>query len=681
MVDFGVNNPRIRLNWEKSDRVFPIDHSKYRPQSFSLIDSELSESQLGQLLTNIGIFRDSVVFMSALGKARGVGAHTGGYDIIPEALIARALIKGNPEVFHKHSYDTAGHRAADKYVGAAADGHISWGDLWGYRMPGMGLPGHPEKRTTPGIESSDGRLGHRWAFANGISLANLKKSIFIHDSDGSQQEGLNYEAARFAVEHGLKQILLIDDNKATISGRPKDYFSKWNLAKVHEAWGLKVFQCNPEDERVDASPMQYHVVARAGVQRLYKVMRDAINASMDGPVSVILDRPMVPGIPGVEGTPQGHDAIALDPALNYLKLRGHNEAAEILNSVSPLKRTAVSFQGSGDKWGSKRSKFGETLADILEMSAEVRENTKILDSDLEGSNGLIHVKKRFPSEQYPGLYIQGGIAEGNNLAAACGFGEDPRKQGVFSTFAAFQEMLISIIRMADLNDYRALIHFSHSGVDDMADNDCHFGINNFFAACGLSDSSIRLYMPADEMQMSSLVRMVFGDPGLRFIYSTRSKVPNILDENGRNFFDSDNGYEFVPGKDELIRDGKDGFVISYGDMLYRSLDAVEQLRGRGIDVGLINKPSLNVVDEGMMKKVGDSGFAVVVEGQSEDNGLGIRYGTWLSERDYHPKFRRMGITKPGISGLWHQVDYQGLSPCHIKDKILRLTGHEDLINV
>jgi hypothetical protein len=38
-------------------------------------------------------------------------------------------------------------------------------------------------------------------------------------------------------------------------------------------------------------------------------------------------------------------------------------------------------------------------------------------------------------------------------------------------------------------------------------------------------------------------------------------------------------------------------VVSFGEMLYRSWDAVLRVRQQGLDVGLINKPSLNVVDE------------------------------------------------------------------------------------
>ena len=75
----------------------------------------------------------------------------------------------------------------------------------------------------------------------------------------------------------------------------------------------------------------------------------------------------------------------------------------------------------------------------------------------------------------------------------------------------------------------------------------------------------RLYFPADQHQMRAVVKRVFGDSGLRFVFSTRSPVPDILGSNGQPLFGG--GYQFVPGKDEVIREGTAGYVVSYGEIL------------------------------------------------------------------------------------------------------------------
>jgi transketolase C-terminal domain/subunit len=338
-----------------------------------------------------------------------------------------------------------------------------------------------------------------------------------------------------------------------------------------------------------------------------------------------------------------------------------------LNNVTAQK-TKVTFHGSSKEMGSNRTEFGNIVNGILDRMSDGDRvaNVLVVDSDLEGSTGLKGIRAKHPE-----VCINGGVQERGNFSAAAGFGFVSGKQGVFSTFSAFLEMVISEAAMARLNEANVLAHFSHAGVDDMADNTCHYGVNIWLAHSGLAEGDkTRLYFAADALQLKALVETIWNDEGIRYVFSTRSKVPFILNDDGSQFYGD--GYTFEPGKDEVIRHGTAGFVISYGELLYRALDAVEQARADGIDVGLINKPTLNVVDEAMMKKVGGTGFAVVVEGQNVNTGLGMRYGSWLLERDLTPKYAYMGVTKPGNGGLSEHVPYQGLAPEHILAKIRSL---------
>ena len=115
-------------------------------------------------------------------------------------------------------------------------------------------------------------------------------------------------------------------------------------------------------------------------------------------------------------------------------------------------------------------------------------------------------------------------------------------------------------------------------------------------------------------------------------------------------------------------------MVSYGEVLYRALDAIERARSSGIDVGLINKSTLNVVDEAVLERVGSTPFVLVAEGQNTETGLGMRYGTWLVERGFAPRFGRMGVTRPGIGGQAEQIPHQGLDPDSILKRICKLNG-------
>jgi transketolase len=624
---------------------FPIDLGAYQRITLNPSNPTLTAEQRASLKANIQLCRDAIVFFTATGAARGVGGHTGGpYDTVPEVMIMDALFRGSAEKFVPIFFDEAGHRVATQYLMSTLNGDLPAERLMEYRAAHSHLPGHPELGFTPGVKFSSGRLGHMWPYVNGVAMANPGKILFCLGSDGSQQEGNDAEAARLAVAQNLNVKLIIDDNDVTIAGHPSKYLTGCSTAKTLAGHGVKVLEGNGED-----------------LDDLYQRICTAINTP--GPVAVINHRPMCPGIVGLEGSTHGHDVVSVKVALEYLESHGQQAAADHLKDIKVPKNDAV-FLGSSDKWDANRNVFGDASVAILSRmsEAERKEKVRVVDSDLEGSCGLKKIH-----DAYPDVFISSGIMERGNFSAAAGFGMEKGKQGIFGTFSAFLEMCISEITMARLNNSNVLSHFSHSGIDDMADNTCHFGLNNMFADNGLSDGyDTNLYFPADPLQMKACLEAIFFNPGLRFVFSTRSKVPTILDSNGQEFFGGD--YKFVSGKDEIIREGTQGYIVSFGEALYRSLDAVERLKQEGIDVGLINKPTLNAIDEDMMAKIGKSPMILVVEAFNRKTGLGSRMGSWLLERGHTPKYAHLGTYKEGCGGLWEQFPHQGIDPAGIMAK-------------
>ena len=629
---------------------FPIDVSNYKHLSLDPAAPEMSSEDWSQFETNIGIVRDTVIFFTAIAGIKGLAGHSGGpYSIVPEILLGDAFIRGSKAVYPA-LFDEAGHRVAIQYAMSAFNGEMPFEKLLRYREFGEGLYGHPERDEELGVKFSSGRLGHMWPFVNGVARANPGKAVLLYGSDGSQQEGNDAEAARFAVARELELKLLLDDNNVTISGHPRIYVPGFDLAKTLEGHGLTVNVGEGEDWKA-----------------LFKRFQKAMNTP--GPVALVNRRLMAPGVPGIEGSPKGHDVIKAEPAIEYLEARGQSEAVEYLKAVEKPK-SSVTFKGSSDEAVGNRSEFGKIVSDILDtMTPEERvEKVVVIDSDLEGSCGLNHIRERHPE-----VFISSGVMERGNLSAAAGFGFDTGKQGIFATFSAFLEMVVSEVTMARLNKANLLCHFSHAGVDEIADNTCHFGINNFFADNGLpEDEPTGVYFPADGDQFRKVLDTIFHEPGMRFIFSNRSKLPYILKEDGSHFFGD--GYTFEKGRDDVIREGSAGYVVSYGELLYRALDAVEQAREKGIDVGLINKCTLNVADEAALEKAGKSPFVLVAEGQSQKTGLGMRYGTWLLERGLTPKYASMGAVRPGHGGIAEQVPFQGLAPSDILASIERLNG-------
>jgi transketolase len=623
-----------------ANETFPIDLSKLQPLKLDPAVTTLTDAQKATLKHNIQLCRDTIVFFTALAGAKGLSGHTGGaYDTVPELTIIRALIAGGAPIVPIF-YDESGHRVATQYLLSVLNGAMPAEKLLHYREFDSGLPGHPEKGLTPGVEFASGRLGHLWAFCNGVAMANPGKAVVVLGSDGAEMEGDNAEAARLAVGKQLNVKLFIDDNNVTIAGHPQDYMPGYDLTRTLSGYGLQTETTMGED--FDAL---YIDICRA--------------FSEQKPHALIIKRRMAPGIVGAEGDPEAHDALKADVAIKYLETRGgYEKAIEMLKAAKPSK-SPLTFKGSSGV-GKNRDDFGKIINEILDGMSEADRiaSVKVFDNDLEGSCGLHHIRKKHPE-----VFVRGGIMERGNYSAAAGFGADKGRQGIYATFAAFLEMCVSEITMARLNFSNVLAHFSHNGVDDMADNTCHFGINGMFADGGVTPvhgpDLTRLYFPVDQHQFAACVKRIFKDPGLRFVFSTRAPVPDILGEDGKPMYQ---GKPFEPGKDHIVRTAPagGGYVVAMGETVYRALDAVIRLQEQGVKVGLINKATLNVVDEEMMKTLSGAPFVLVAEGWNVKTGLGSRFGSYLLKAGFKGRYNHIGTNREGSGGLWQQMGHQGL---------------------
>jgi transketolase len=632
--------------------IFPIDLTQLKPLKLDPAVTELTDEQKATLRHNIQLCRDAIVFFTALAGAKGLSGHTGGaYDTVPEVMIVRSFIAHGAPIVPVF-YDEAGHRVATQYLLSVLDGAMPPEKLLHYREYDSGLPGHPEKMLTPGVEFSSGRLGHLWAFCNGVAIGNPGKAVVLLGSDGSQMEGDNAEAARLTVGKQLNVKVLVDDNNVTIAGHPQEYMVGYDLSRTLSGYGLTTETTMGED--LDALYID-----------LCRAFRDT------SPHALVIKRPMAPGIQGAEGSPHAHEVLKPETAIGYLENRGgYERAIEMLKAAKPEK-TSLTFKGSSGV-GKNRDDFGKIVNEILDGMSEAERlgSVRVFDNDLEGSCGLHHIRKR-----HPDVFVRGGIMERGNFSAAAGFGSSPGKQGIYGTFSAFLEMCVSEITMSRLNFSNVLAHFSHSGVDDMADNTCHFGINSMFADGGVkpghSDDTTRLYFPVDQHQFAACVKRIFNDPGLRFVFSTRAPVPDILDADGKPLYA---GKAFEPGRDYVVRDAGPGggYVVAMGETVYRALDAVIRLQEEGVNVGLINKPTLNVVDANMMKTLAAAPFVLVAEGWNVKTGLGSRFGSYLLRAGFKGKFNHIGTHLEGSGGLWQQMGYQGLDSDGIRSAISAL---------
>ena len=91
-------------------------------------------------------------------------------------------------------------------------------------------------------------------------------------------------------------------------------------------------------------------------------------------------------------------------------------------------------------------------------------------------------------------------------------------------------------------------------------------------------------------------------------------------------------------------------------------------------MGLVNKPTLNRLDEASMTRLCAAPFVLVVEGWNVKTGLGSRFGTELLRRGFRGRYDNLGTHREGSGGLWQQVGHQGLDSDGILAAVRRLAG-------
>ena len=130
-----------------------------------------------------------------------------------------------------------GQAAVSLYAVLADLGFFPVSDLDLFTQQGSFLGGHTED-TIPGVEAFTGSLGHGLSIASGMALGaridKKKFKVITLLGDGECQEGPIWEAAMFASQHKLNNLLAIVDNNGLSA---TDFISRYlDIAPFENKW-------------------------------------------------------------------------------------------------------------------------------------------------------------------------------------------------------------------------------------------------------------------------------------------------------------------------------------------------------------------------------------------------------------------------------------------------------------
>ena len=263
---------------------------------------------------------------------------------------------------------------------------------------------------------------------------------------------------------------------------------------------------------------------------------------------------------------------------------------------------------------------------LVALGAE-HEDIVVLDADLAGST-----KTGMFAKAYPDRHFNCGIAEGNMMAVAAGLaaaGMTPFASSfaMFASGRAYEQIRNSI-------GYPALnvkIGASHGGMSVGEDGASHQCCEDF--ALMRSIPGMTIICPADGVEAEAATKAAYAHQGPVYLRFGRLAVPVFHEE----------GFEFVIGKGEIMKDGSDVAIIANGLMVYEAIQAGEKLEAMGIHPMIINMSTVKPLDEELVLEAAKKcGKIITCEEHSVVGGLGEAVCSFLSENHPTP-VRRIGV--------------------------------------
>jgi transketolase len=290
-----------------------------------------------------------------------------------------------------------------------------------------------------------------------------------------------------------------------------------------------------------------------------------------------------------------------------------------------------------------RSAFGNALLDIAK--ANVRDDSPlpvaVFDCDLASS-----VKTAGFAKQFPDHFFQGGIQE-HNTATIAGATSALGLVSFFADFGVFGvDETYNQHRLNDINDTNLKLICTHTGLDVGEDGKTHQCIDYVGVMQNLF--GYKIIIPADPNQTDHVIRYLTKTYGNFLVTMGRSPIPILLSEGGTPFFGPP--YEFRYGQADLVRNGKDAAIITTGGMVYRAIQAYQELKEKGVWVQVINISCLSELDREAILKAAKTGVIITYEDHHIQTGLGSLIANFLAGRGLGIRFRKLGATHYSSSG-------------------------------
>jgi len=294
--------------------------------------------------------------------------------------------------------------------------------------------------------------------------------------------------------------------------------------------------------------------------------------------------------------------------------------------------------------------------DALLALGEQHDDVVALDADLAVSTQSVKFGKQFPER-----FFNVGAAEANMMSMACGLattGKVPYAStfAIFATGRAYDQVRVGIAH----NELPVRVCASHGGLSLGEDGATHQMIEDI--ALMRAMPKMQVVVPADYNQAYRAVLDSYDREGPMYMRFGRPATPFIYDDVP----------ESLGGGVDVLREGSDISVFACGHMVWRALEAAENLqREEGVDVEVVNVAIIKPLDsEAVLSSLARTGLAVTAEEHRTAGGLADAVRAVAAEQ-YPVPILAVGVGDTfGMSGTGEAVmERFGLTAAGIADSV------------
>jgi transketolase len=308
-----------------------------------------------------------------------------------------------------------------------------------------------------------------------------------------------------------------------------------------------------------------------------------------------------------------------------------------------------------------RAGFGDGLVRAAEMNPQVVG----LCADLTESTQMHLFREKFPNR-----FVQIGVAEQNLAGVASGMaamGKVPfiSSYAIFSPGRNWEQIRTTIC----YNNQPVKIVGTHAGISVGADGGSHQAIEDMALMRVIPRMTVISPCDAIEAKKATILAAENGTPV--YLRLARDKTPIMTTEDT----------PFEIGKAQIFWNSKNPLVgiIATGAVLYKALQAAENLEKKGIGVEVMNLATIKPLDEEAIVELAKrTGKIVTVEEHQVRGGMGSAVAECLAKNHPTP-MRFVGVEdKFGQSGTPEElIEHYGMGTENIIESVETLIGGKD----